>query len=105
MLVYQALERFAYFGVGANLVNFMTTQLHQDLVSSIRSVNNWSGVGWIAPVLGAYIADSYIGRFWTITVSLVIYALVIDQAVHVFIKRFFHYPLNFTSFTNVSNII
>ncbi|XP_027339507.1 protein NRT1/ PTR FAMILY 5.1-like [Abrus precatorius] len=74
ILVYQALERFAYYGVGANLVNYMTTELHKDLVPSITSVNNWSGSSWITPLLGAYIADSYLGRFWTITLSLIIYA-------------------------------
>ncbi|XP_061372640.1 protein NRT1/ PTR FAMILY 5.1-like [Gastrolobium bilobum] len=75
VLVYQVLERFAYYGVGANLVNYMTTQLHKDLVSSVSSVNNWSGTSWIAPILGAYVADSYMGRFWTIIISLLIYAI------------------------------
>ncbi|XP_057739520.1 protein NRT1/ PTR FAMILY 5.1-like [Arachis stenosperma] len=76
ILAYQALERFAYFGVAANLVNYMTSQLHKDLVSSISDVNNWSGVAWITPILGAYIADShYMGRFWTVTLSLLIYTI------------------------------
>ncbi|MED6189363.1 hypothetical protein PIB30_095331 [Stylosanthes scabra] len=76
ILAYQALERFAYFGVAANLVNYMTSQLHKDLVSSISDVNNWSGVAWITPILGAYVADSYyMGRFWTITLSLLIYTI------------------------------
>ncbi|CAL0319642.1 unnamed protein product [Lupinus luteus] len=75
ILVYQTLERFAYFGVAANLVNYMTTQLNKDLISSISNVNNWSGSAWITPILGAYIADSFLGRFWTITLSLIIYAI------------------------------
>ncbi|CAJ1974578.1 unnamed protein product [Sphenostylis stenocarpa] len=74
ILAYQTFERFAYFGVSANLVIYMTSELHKDLVSSVTSVNNWSGTAWITPVLGAYIADSYLGRFWTITFALLIYA-------------------------------
>ncbi|QCE15337.1 solute carrier family 15 [Vigna unguiculata] len=74
ILANQLFERFAYFGVGANLVIYMTSELHKDMVSAVTSVNNWSGTAWMTPVLGAYIADSYLGRFWTITFALLIYA-------------------------------
>jgi len=76
MAANQTFERFAYFGVSANLVIYMTSELHKDMVSSVTSVNNWSGTAWITPVLGAYIADSYLGRFWTITFALLINATV-----------------------------
>ncbi|XP_020211196.1 protein NRT1/ PTR FAMILY 5.1 [Cajanus cajan] len=75
ILAYQAFERFAYFGVSANLVIYMTSELHKDLVSSVTGVNYWSGTAWITPVLGAYLADSFLGRFWTITFALLIYAI------------------------------
>ncbi|XP_057416037.1 protein NRT1/ PTR FAMILY 5.1-like [Lotus japonicus] len=75
ILVYQVFERFAYYGIGADLVNYMTVHLHKNVVTSITSVSNWSGLSWITPILGAYIADSYLGRFWTITLSLLIYAM------------------------------
>ena len=73
---YEAFERMAFYGVASNLVMYLTTQLHEDTVSSVRNVNNWSGSVWITPILGAYIADSYLGRFWTFTVSSLIYVLV-----------------------------
>lgn len=73
---YEAFERMAFYGVASNLVVYLTTQLHEDTVSSVRNVNNWSGSVWITPILGAYIADSYLGRFWTFTVSSLIYVLV-----------------------------
>lgn len=66
----------AFYGIASNLVNYLTTQLHEDTVSSVRNVNNWSGAVWMTPVLGAYIADSYLGRFWTFTVSSLIYVMV-----------------------------
>ncbi|BAT79130.1 hypothetical protein VIGAN_02195200 [Vigna angularis var. angularis] len=75
ILANQLFDRFAYFGVSANLVIYMTSELQKDMVSSVTSVNNWSGTAWITPVLGAYIADSYLGRFWTITFALLIYAI------------------------------
>jgi len=81
----QLFERFAYFGVGANLVIYMTSELHKDMVSAVTSVNNWSGTAWMTPVLGAYIADSYLGRFWTITFALLIYATVSSHMLYLLI--------------------
>ncbi|KAH7667531.1 Proton-dependent oligopeptide transporter family protein [Dioscorea alata] len=72
---YEAFERMAFYGVASNLVVYLTTQLHEDTVSSVRSVNNWSGSVWITPIIGAYIADTYFGRFWTFTISSLIYAM------------------------------
>ncbi|XP_076928570.1 protein NRT1/ PTR FAMILY 5.1-like isoform X1 [Bidens hawaiensis] len=72
---YEAFERMAFYGVASNLVVYLTTQLHEDNVSSVRNVNNWSGAVWMTPIFGAYIADSYLGRFWTFTVSSIIYVL------------------------------
>ncbi|KAI3958013.1 hypothetical protein MKW98_020655 [Papaver atlanticum] len=72
---YEAFERMAFYGISSNLVVYLTTQLHEDTVSSVRNVNNWSGSVWITPIIGAYIADSYLGRFWTFTVSSLIYIL------------------------------
>ena len=73
---YEAFERMAFYGIASNLVNYLTMQLHEDTVSSVRNVNNWSGSVWMTPILGAYIADSYVGRFWTFTFSSLIYVMV-----------------------------
>jgi dipeptide/tripeptide permease len=39
-------------------------------------VTNWSGACYLFPLLGAYIADSHWGRYWTIIVFSIIYILV-----------------------------
>ncbi|CAN1240660.1 Protein NRT1/ PTR FAMILY 5.1 [Linum grandiflorum] len=75
LLGYEAFERMCFYGIASNLVNYLTTQLHEDTVSSVRNVNNWSGAVWITPILGAYIADTYLGRFWTFTISSLVYVL------------------------------
>ncbi|XP_022941678.1 protein NRT1/ PTR FAMILY 5.1-like [Cucurbita moschata] len=72
---YEAFERMAFYGIASNLVNYLTTQLHEDTVSSVRNVNNWSGCVWLTPIFGAYIADSFLGRFWTFTFSSLIYVM------------------------------
>ncbi|XP_074276551.1 protein NRT1/ PTR FAMILY 5.1 [Silene latifolia] len=75
LLVYEVFERMAFYGIASNLVVYVTTQLHEDTVSSVRNVNNWNGVVWMTPILGAYLADSYLGRYWTFTISSLIYVL------------------------------
>nr|GLL20983.1 protein NRT1/ PTR FAMILY 5.1 [Ipomoea trifida] len=72
---YEAFERMAFYGIASNLVVYLTTQLHEETVASVRNVNNWSGVVWITPLLGAYVADAYLGRFWTFTISSFIYVI------------------------------
>ncbi|XP_066166837.1 protein NRT1/ PTR FAMILY 5.1 isoform X3 [Oryza sativa Japonica Group] len=63
----------AFYGVAANLVVYLTTELREETVSSVRNVNNWTGSVWMTPIAGAYIADAFLGRFWTFTVSSLIY--------------------------------
>ncbi len=72
----ELLERTAFFGISLNLVTYLVTVLHQGTEQSISTVYNWSGTAWILPLLGGFIADSYLGRFWTITVFAAVYLLV-----------------------------
>ena len=39
-------------------------------------VTNWSGACYIFPLLGAFIADSYLGRYTTIIVFSTLYTIV-----------------------------
>lgn len=64
--VAEALERFAYYGVSSNLVTYLTSVLHQGTVESTTNVFNWDGSTWVTPLLGAFIADAYLGRFATL---------------------------------------
>ncbi|ERM96792.1 hypothetical protein AMTRI_Chr08g209370 [Amborella trichopoda] len=72
---YESFERMAFYGIASNLVVYLTTQLHENTITSVRNVNNWSGSVWMTPILGAYIADSFLGRYWTFTISSLIYVM------------------------------
>ncbi|GAB2299393.1 hypothetical protein Dimus_033464 [Dionaea muscipula] len=72
---YEIFERMAFYGIASNLVVYLTTELHEGTVSSVTNVNNWTGAVWMTPILGAYIADAYLGRFWTFTIASAIYVL------------------------------
>ncbi|XP_047948236.1 protein NRT1/ PTR FAMILY 5.2-like [Salvia hispanica] len=73
VVVYEVFERMAYYGISTNMFIYLTKKLHQDTVQSANNVTNWVGTIWMTPVLGAYIADALLGRYWTFLIACGIY--------------------------------
>lgn len=69
-------ERLSYFGIATSLIIYLTKVIHQDLKTAAKSVNYWSGVTTMMPLVGGFLADAYIGRFSTVLISSIIYLLV-----------------------------
>ncbi|KAJ0896062.1 putative proton-dependent oligopeptide transporter family [Helianthus annuus] len=46
------------------------------MTKAANTVTNFGGISSLTPLLGAFIADSFAGRFWTITVASVIYQFI-----------------------------
>jgi dipeptide/tripeptide permease len=72
----EACERLAYYGINTNLVVYLTTKLHQANAAASVNVTNWSGTCYITPLIGAFLADAYLGRYWTIATFSSIYFAV-----------------------------
>nr|BEK82046.1 NPF transporter [Taxus x media] len=66
-------ESVAYCGININLVNYLIKCFHQGNSTAANNVTNWYGTSCITPIIGAFIADSYWGRYWTIAVFSIIY--------------------------------
>ncbi|CAK9150989.1 unnamed protein product [Ilex paraguariensis] len=73
VVVYEVFERMAYYGISSNLVIYLTKKLHQGTVKSSNNVTNWVGTVWVTPLLGAYVADAHLGRYWTFVIASAIY--------------------------------
>ncbi|XP_061343376.1 protein NRT1/ PTR FAMILY 5.2-like [Gastrolobium bilobum] len=70
---YEVFERMAYYGIATNLVVYLTTKLHEGTVKSSNNVSHWVGSVWMMPLAGAYVADAYLGRYWTFVIGSFIY--------------------------------
>ncbi|PON54108.1 Proton-dependent oligopeptide transporter [Trema orientale] len=68
-------ERLAFYGISTNLVSYLIEKLHEGNVSAARNVTTWQGTCYLTPLIGAILADTYWGRYWTIAVFTTIYLI------------------------------
>ncbi|XP_048527101.1 protein NRT1/ PTR FAMILY 5.7-like [Triticum urartu] len=68
-------ERLSYFGIATSLMIYLTKVLHQDMKVAAENSNYWMSVTTLMPLLGGFLADSYLGRFRTVLYSTVVYLL------------------------------
>ncbi|CAO2195595.1 unnamed protein product [Urochloa humidicola] len=62
----------AYFAVSTNLVNYLKDRLHVGSKAAANGVTNWMGTASITPLAAAFLADAFLGRYWTIALFLLI---------------------------------
>ncbi|XP_010269969.1 PREDICTED: protein NRT1/ PTR FAMILY 7.3-like [Nelumbo nucifera] len=75
LLVNQGLATLAFFGVGVNLVLFLTRVLQQDNADAANNVSKWTGTVYIFSLVGAFLSDSYWGRYKTCAIFQLIFVI------------------------------
>ncbi|KAL5980582.1 hypothetical protein ACLOJK_028490 [Asimina triloba] len=75
ILANQGLATLAFFGVGVNLVLFLTRVLGQDNASAANNVSKWTGTVYIFSLVGAFVSDSYWGRYKTCAIFQLIFVI------------------------------
>ena len=79
--VNQGFATLAFFGVGVNLVLFLTRVLEENNADAANTVSKWTGTVYIFSLVGAFLSDAYWGRFKT---------CAIFQLTFVIVSVFFH---------------
>ncbi|KAH6772882.1 nitrate transporter 1.5 [Perilla frutescens var. frutescens] len=75
LLVNQGLATLAFFGVGVNLVLFLTRVMGQDNASAANNVSKWTGTVYLFSLVGAFLSDSYWGRYKTCAIFQLIFLI------------------------------
>ncbi|ONI22148.1 hypothetical protein PRUPE_2G110400 [Prunus persica] len=75
ILVNQGLATLAFFGVGVNLVLMLTRVLGQDNAEAANNVSKWTGTVYLFSLLGAFLSDSYWGRYKTCAIFQLIFVI------------------------------
>ncbi|KAM6598158.1 hypothetical protein CsatA_008682 [Cannabis sativa] len=75
LLVNQGLATLAFFGVGVNLVLFLTRVIGQETADAANTVSKWTGTVYLCSLLGAFLSDSYWGRYLTCAIFQLILLL------------------------------
>ncbi|PIA54969.1 hypothetical protein AQUCO_00800009v1 [Aquilegia coerulea] len=71
----EILEQFAMLGATGNLITYLTDILHEPTATAAKNVNIFNGAVTLSPILGAFVADAYFGRFKTALLSSLIYVM------------------------------
>ncbi|KAJ6307286.1 hypothetical protein OIU76_017140 [Salix suchowensis] len=73
LLANQCLATLAFFGVGVNLVLFLTRVLGQSNADAANNVSKWTGTVYLCSLIGAFLSDSYWGRYLTCAIFQLIF--------------------------------
>ncbi|KAL6876450.1 hypothetical protein ACP4OV_013022 [Aristida adscensionis] len=61
--------------VSKNLATYLKTVLRESNIDAARHVSTWGGSCFFTPLIGAFLADTFWGKYWTVVVFLSVYAI------------------------------
>ncbi|XP_050880438.1 protein NRT1/ PTR FAMILY 8.1 isoform X2 [Lathyrus oleraceus] len=71
----EVIERVAFMAIAVNMTRYLVVEMHQTVPDSATHVTDWIGAAYVLTLLGAFLADAYLGRFRTIIIFSSIYAV------------------------------
>jgi POT family proton-dependent oligopeptide transporter len=71
----EACERFSFYGMRSILVVFMVNYLAMTAADAKATFHLFVSACYLLPLLGAFLSDRYLGKFWTIMSLSIVYCL------------------------------
>lgn len=71
MTANEALEKVASYGLGPNMIFYLMSGYNVGIPKGTSILFLWSAATNFTPALGAFLADSYLGRFFTIALGTI----------------------------------
>ncbi|CAK9329596.1 unnamed protein product, partial [Citrullus colocynthis] len=68
-------ERLSTMGIAVNLVTYLGGVMHLPSAASANIVTDFMGTCFLLCLLGGFLADSFLGRYYTILISALIQTL------------------------------
>ncbi|KAF6258979.1 hypothetical protein COO60DRAFT_1059427 [Scenedesmus sp. NREL 46B-D3] len=69
-------ERLAYYGLQTNMGLYLKKVIGYPADQASQLLQVWKGTVYLTPLIGAYLADAVMGRFWVILVFSCVYFIV-----------------------------
>eukprot|EP01018_Ginkgo_biloba_P013798 Gb_25160 [translate_table: standard] len=66
VFVAEALENMTFISNASNLVTYFISFMHYSIAESANMLTNYMGTSFLLTLVGGFISDSFISRFWTI---------------------------------------
>ena len=89
VIVNQGLVCVGLYGVSTNLVMYLIRELRQGASSAATNTSNWQGAVYFFSVIGGFMGDAYLGRYWASLVSQILGISVSYHSTHSL--KMFHY--------------
>lgn len=78
----EALEKVSSYGLAPNMILYLMKDYGMGVTKGQNLLFFWSAATNFLPLLGAFLADSYLGRFLTIAIGSVFSFLVTSFSIH-----------------------
>ncbi|XP_031502787.1 protein NRT1/ PTR FAMILY 6.3-like [Nymphaea colorata] len=75
ILVVELTERLTTLGIAVNLVTYLTGFMHLGSAQSANTVTNFMGTSFMLCLLGGFVADTFLGRYLTISIFATVQAM------------------------------
>nr|XP_043609104.1 protein NRT1/ PTR FAMILY 1.2-like [Erigeron canadensis]XP_043609105.1 protein NRT1/ PTR FAMILY 1.2-like [Erigeron canadensis]XP_043609106.1 protein NRT1/ PTR FAMILY 1.2-like [Erigeron canadensis] len=69
IIVNEAFERVASFGLRPNMIFYLMEVYHMDAATGTSILSVWAALSDGLTIFGAFVSDSYFGRFWVIVIG------------------------------------